>query len=49
METPTYSRSMHPEELIDCVREMENCFDMEQIEDPKRVKMDCMKLKGNET
>jgi hypothetical protein len=25
---------------------MENFFDMEQIEDPTRVKMVCMKLKG---
>ena len=47
METPTYSRSLNLEEFINWVRDMEKFFDMEQIEDPKRVKMSCMKLKWN--
>jgi len=44
-ETPTYSGSLNPKELIDWVRDMETFFDMEKIEDPRRVKMACMKLK----
>ena len=47
LETPTYSGSLNPKELIDWARDMENFFDMEQIEYPKRVNMDCMKLKGH--
>ena len=38
---------MNPEEFMDQDRDMEFFFEMEQIENPKRVKMTCMKLKGN--
>jgi len=37
---------MNPEDLIDSIRDMEKFFDIEQIEDPKRLKMACMRLKG---
>ena len=44
IEVSTYSESLNPEELIDMVKEMETYFDMEQIEDPKRVKVSFMKV-----
>lgn len=43
----TYSGSLDPEDLIDWFREMEKYFDIEQIEDPKRVKTACLRLKGH--
>ena len=46
-EVYTYSGSLNPEELIHWIREMEKYFDIEQIEDPKRVRVACLKLKGH--
>ena len=47
MDVPTYLGSLNPEELIDWVREMEKYFDIEQIKDPKRVKVYFLKLRGH--
>ena len=45
METPTYTRSLNPKEIIQQIIDMEKLFDIEQIEDPQRMKMVCMKMK----
>ena len=47
MEVSTYSTSLKLEELIDWIREMEKYFDMEHIEDTKRVKVVCLKFQGH--
>ena len=47
MDVPNYSGCLNLEELIDWVREMENYFGIEQIEDPKRVKFTFLKLKNH--
>ena len=49
MEVDTYSWSLSPKEMIDWIIEMEKYFDMEHIEDPKTVKVDCLKLKGHDS
>ena len=45
METPTYTISLKPKEIIQQIIDMEKLFDTEQIEDPQRMKMVCMKMK----
>ena len=47
MEVFTYSGSLKPKEVIDWVGELEKYSDMEHIEDPKRVNIACLNLKGN--
>ena len=47
MEVSMYLRSLNPRNLINSIREMEKYFDMELIEDPTRVEVDCLKLKGH--
>ena len=45
IDMPTYYGSMNPEDMIDFVREIERYFYIEHLEDPKRVKVSCLKLK----
>ena len=47
IDVPTYWGSLNLEELIYWIREMEKYFDIVQIEDPKRVKGFCLKLKSH--
>ena len=47
MEVPTYLRSLNYQDLIYQISEIGKYFDMEQIKDPKRVKIACLKLKGH--
>lgn len=47
MDVPNYSGSLDPENLIECIRETEKYFDIENLENPKRVKTTCLKLKSH--
>ena len=43
-EVPTFSGKLNPEELIDCINELEEYFEYEEIEDSDRVKFAKAKL-----
>ena len=45
-EIPTFLGNLNPEELINWINELEQCFEYEDIEDPDRVKFVKEKLKG---
>ena len=49
MEVLTYSRSMNPEDTIDWIGKMDKYFYIEKIEDPKKVKVSYVKLKGRDS
>ena len=46
-EVPTFLGKLNPEELIDWINELEDCFECEEIEDLDRVKFVKAKLKGH--
>ena len=47
MDVCTYSRSLNHEDLIDWIKEMKKQFNIDQIQDPKRVKFACLNLKDH--
>ena len=47
MDVFNYLGSFYPKYLIDYIREMDKYFDMEQVEDPKIVKVSFLKMKGH--
>lgn len=49
LEVPSFKGSLKLKDLFDWVGVMEKYFDWEEMEDPKRVKFACTKLKGHVT
>jgi len=47
METPTFSSSLNPKDLIGWIGEMERSLEFEQSEHNRRVKFACTKSKGH--
>jgi hypothetical protein len=47
MDTPTFSSSLNPKDLIGWIGEMERSFEFEQSEHHRRVNFACTKLKGH--
>ena len=49
MEVSNFSGTLNPEDLIDWIGELEDYFELEDIEDPLRVRLAQTKLKGHAT
>lgn len=47
IEISDYGGSVKSEEFLDWIHSLEKYFEWEEIEDPKRVKLACTKLKGH--
>ena len=47
MEVSNFLGTLNPEDLIDWIRELEDYFQLENIEDPLRVRLTQTKLKGH--
>ena len=47
MEVPNFSSTLNPIDLIDWIGELEDYFELEEIEDPLRVRLVKTKLKGH--
>jgi len=44
-----YEENLDTEELLDWIREMDNYFDYEDVEEEKKVRHDVTRLKGHAT
>jgi Icc-related predicted phosphoesterase len=49
MDIPIYEGNMDAKELIDWIRDLDTCFDNEDVEEEKKVKHAIMRLKGHAT
>ena len=47
IEVSSYAGGLNPEELVDWINELKNCFNYEEISEDKKVKFVVTKLKGH--